>query len=219
MKESADAAVPSFPRRMVLLVDDDILILGLLSKHLEMGGFEVRIATSGAMALDMVAGGGREPDLALLDVQMPGMDGIVLAARLQSGYGIPFMFLSATHDAGIVAQATDGGAVGYLVKPVDVANIVPSVRAAMARADEIRGLRNSESRLTLALNAGRETGMAVGVLMERYRTDRDSAFRIMREHARSRQRKLNDVALEILESAESLNRFSAAFGAEPVLKK
>lgn len=206
-------------RRMVLLVDDDILILGLLGKHLQLGGFEVRIATSAEMALEMVGDGGREPDLALLDVQMPGMDGIELARRLQAGFGIPIMFLSASNDATVVAQAAEGGAVGYLVKPVDVANIVPSVKAAMARADEIRALRDSESRLTQALNAGRETGMAVGVLIERYHTDRDTAFRTLRDYARSHQRKINDVAVEVLESAESLNRFAPAFGAEAAVKK
>lgn len=219
MKNAPAPTASHFARRMVLLVDDDILMLGLLGKHLQLGGYEVRIATSGAMALGMVSDGGRAPDLALLDVQMPGMDGIELARHLQSDFGIPFMFLSANNDAGVVAQATDGGAVGYLVKPVDTANIVPSVKAALARADEIRVLRDSESRLTVALNAGRETGMAVGVLMERYRTDRETAFRALRDHARSRQRKLNDVAVEILESSESLNRFGAAFGAEPGAKK
>ncbi len=201
-----------FIRRIVLVVDDDILMLGLLGKHLQLGGFEVRIATSGAMALAMVNDGGREPDLALLDVQMPGMDGITLAQHLQSEFAIPSMFLSGSDDAGVVAQATDGGAVGYLVKPVDIANIVPSVRAAMARADEIRQLRDSESRLTLALKAGRETGMAVGVLMERYHTDRESAFRALRDYARSHQRKLNDIAVEVLDASESLNLFGASLG-------
>jgi len=210
-----------FIRRIVLVVDDDILMLGLLGKHLQLGGFEVRIATSGAMALAMVGDGGREPDLALLDVQMPGMDGITLAQQLQAEFGVPAMFLSGTDDAGVVAQATDGGAVGYLVKPVEIANIVPSVRAAMARADEIRQLRDNESRLTLALKAGRETGMAVGVLMERYHMDRETAFRALRDHARSNQRKLNDVAVEVLDSAESLNRFAVHLAglAETPVKK
>lgn len=208
------AAPPLFARRMILLVDDDILILGLLGKHLQLGGFEVRMATSAAMALSMLGDGGRAPDLALLDVQMPGMDGIELARQLQAAYGIPAMFLSANNDAATVAQATDGGAVGYLVKPIDTGNIVPSVKAALARADDIRTLRDSESRLTVALTAGRETGMAVGVLMERYRLDRDAAFRTLRDYARARQRKLNDVAVEVLGAAESLNRFEAPHGAD-----
>ena len=207
---AADADTGTFLRRLVLLVDDDVLILALLGKFLQQGGYDVRLATSGQMALDMVADSTRLPDLALLDVQMPGMSGIELAAHLQGEHRIPVMFLSANDDAAVVAQATDGGAVGYLVKPIDSARIVPSVKAALARGDEIRQLRSNEVRLSQALRAGRETGMAVGMLIERYRIDRDSAFRMLRDHARSHQRKLNDVAEELLDAAESLNRFNVA---------
>lgn len=208
MSQADNPAVAEFPRRQILLVDDDVLILALLGKFLTLGGYDVRIASSGQMALGMVLDSNRAPDLALLDVQMPGMTGIELASQLQGEYGIPVMFLSANDDAAVVAQATDGGAVGYLVKPIDTAHIVPSVKAAMARADDIRQLRNSEVRLSQALRTGREIGMAVGLLIERYRIDRDSAFRMLREHARSNQRKLNDIACELLDASESLNRFT-----------
>lgn len=200
---SAAAAVPS--QRQILLVDDDVLILGLLGKFLQLAGYEVRIATSGAMALGMLAESGRVPDLALLDVAMPGMSGLELAERLHADSDLPVMFLSANDDQATVRRAIDGGAVGYLVKPIDTARIAPSVQAALARADELRQLRGSEERLTVALQQGREVGMAVGVLMERHRTDRDRAFQMLREHARSQQRKLNDVAAEMLAAAETLN--------------
>lgn len=200
---SAAAAVPS--QRQILLVDDDVLILGLLGKFLQMAGYEVRIATSGVMALGMLAESARVPDLALLDVAMPGMSGLELAERLHADSDIPVMFLSGNDDQATVRRAIDGGAVGYLVKPIDTARIAPSVQAALARADELRQLRGSEERLTVALQQGREVGMAVGVLMERHRIDRDRAFQMLREHARSQQRKLNDVAAEMLAAAETLN--------------
>ncbi|UOD31059.1 response regulator [Massilia violaceinigra] len=212
---SADAA-PA--RRLILLVDDDVLILGLLGKFLQLAGYEVRIATSGAMALAMLAESGRVPDLALLDVAMPGMSGLELAERLHAESDIPVMFLSGNDDQATVRQAIDGGAVGYLVKPVDTARIAPSVQAALARADELRQLRGNEERLTLALQQGREVGMAVGVLMERHRTDRDSAFQVLREHARSQQRKLNDVAAELLAAAEALNIADPRLGPRRVRK-
>jgi response regulator NasT len=108
-----------------------------------------------------------------------------------------------------VRQASDGGAVAYLVKPIDTAHIAPTIQAALARADEIGQLRSSETRLAVAVQHGRETGMAVGLLMERYKTDRDTAFKALREHARSNQRKLNDVACELLDAAESMNQFGS----------
>lgn len=210
-ESNAESNVAIGQKRLILLVDDDILILGLLSQFLQRAGHDTRIATSGQMALDMLAESGREPDLALLDVSMPGMSGLELARRLQAGTTLPLMFLSASEDAEVVRQAAAYGAVGYLVKPIDPAQLAPSVEAALARADEIRHLRQTEVKLTHALQQGRETGMAVGVLMERYKTDRDTAFGVLRDHARSQRRKLNDVAQELLAAAEALNLFGERF--------
>jgi response regulator NasT len=206
------------PKRLILLVDDDILILGLLSKFLQLAGYDARMASSGQMALDMILESGREPDLALLDINMPGMSGLELAKRLQTDTSVPVMFLSASDDEEVVKQAADFGAVGYLVKPIDTARIAPTIQAALARADEIRQLRESESKLTMALQAGRETGMAVGVLMARYHADRDTAFKLLRDQARSHQRKLNDVATELLHAEELLNSFTARFIEQSRLK-
>jgi response regulator NasT len=147
------------------------------------------------------------PQLAVLDIRMPGMSGIELAAHLED---VPYMFLSANDDAGIAQQAAEAGAVGFLLKPIDPVQLVPAVRAALARGAEIQGLRAEEQRLAQALREGRETGMAVGVLMERYRIDRHAALRLLRSHARSGQRKLNDVAVDLLEAAELLNALAPA---------
>lgn len=191
--------------RLILLVDDDLLILGLVSTQLQAAGYDVWMASSAPMAVGLLADGGREPDLAILDIGMPGMSGLELSQHMRTNTAIPFMFLSANEDAASIRQATANGAVGYLVKPLDLAQLVPAVQAGLARGDEIRGLRDSETRLTQALQSGRETGMAVGVMMERYKIDRESAFRMLRDHARSHQRKLNDVAGEVLAAAEALN--------------
>jgi DNA-binding response OmpR family regulator len=195
-------------RRLILLVDDDIHLLALLSKMLQMANYDVRIATSAPMALGMLADGGREPDLAIFDIQMPGMSGLELARHVRANSAIPFLFLSASDTETSVRSATEQGAVGYLVKPIELNQLLPTVIAGLARGDEIRGLRDSEERLGQALQTGRETGMAVGVLMERYRLDRETAFRVLRDQARSSQRKLNDVARELLDAGELLNSFN-----------
>ncbi|MES2901530.1 MAG: response regulator [Pseudomonadota bacterium] len=185
--------------RLILVVDDDPLILGLVERCLQIAGYDVVSATSSLDALALIAGGARDPDLAVLDVSMPGMSGLELAARLQQTWHIPSMFLTASEDPATVRQASERGALGYLVKPVDPAHIAPSVQAALARADEIRQLRANESRLTAALLQGRETGMAVGILMERYKTDQHTAFRMLRDQARNARRKLIEVAGELLD--------------------
>lgn len=195
-------------RRLILLVDDDIHLLALLSKMLQMANYDVRIATSAPMALGMLADGGREPDLAILDIQMPGMSGLELARHVRANSAVPFLFLSASDTETSVRSATEQGAVGYLVKPIELNQLLPTVIAGLARGDEIRGLRDNEERLGHALQTGRETGMAVGMLMERYRLDRETAFRVLRDQARSSQRKLNDVARELLDAGELLNSFN-----------
>ena len=206
---SKSVTVSDDTRRLILLVDDDTLLLGLISQFLRAAGYEVRTATSAPMALELLGNGGLDPDLAIFDIGMPGMSGLELAQHVRTNTAIPFMFLSANDSAASVRQATTNGAVGYLVKPVDFAQLAPAILAGLARGDEIRSLRESEGRLSQALLHGRETGMAVGVLMERYKTDRETAFHALRDHARSQQRKVNDVAVELLAACESLNAFAA----------
>lgn len=196
---------------MILLVDDDVLILDLLSKCLENAGYDVRIATSALMALDLVRDCVREPDLALLDITMPGMSGLELADRLAAETTMPFMVLSAYDDQESIRRASERGALGYLIKPIETGHVAPAIQAALARADEIRHLRSSERGLTVALQQGRETGMAVGMLMERYKSDRDTAFRVLREFARSHQLMLNEVAIDLLDKAEAINAFGERF--------
>lgn len=199
-------------RRLILLVDDDILLLDLISQFLQTDGHDVRIATSAPMALELLGAGGLKPDLAIFDIGMPGMSGLELARHVRANTAIPFMFLSANDSAESVRQATANGAVGYLVKPIDFAQMAPAIRAGLARGDEIRGLRASEGRLSQAVIEGRETGMAVGILMERYKTDHQTAFHALRDHARSQHRKVNDVAAELLLATESLNALAARCG-------
>jgi len=218
MSVITDTATPIENKRLILLVDDDVLILGLLNQVLQKAGFETRMATSGQMALDMILESEREPDLALLDIGMPGMSGLELGERLQAQTTIPMMFLSANEDDAVVKQATDRGAVGYLVKPIEMARIAPTIKAALARADEIRHLRESETKLAAALQAGRETSIAIGLLMERYKTDRKTAFEVLRDYARSNRIKLNDVAKSLLSAEETLNRLTSLF-AEQITRK
>ena len=186
----------------ILVVDDDRLILATLAKGLRQAGYQVSEANSGEDALRLASE--VKPDLALLDMRMPGMSGIKLAQRLGSDE-IPFIFLSAYGDAETVKQASKHGALGYLVKPLDVPQIIPSLEAGLARAAEIRQLREKEAQLGTALEAGRETSIAVGVLMERGRVDRQEAFETLRDYARSERRKVRDVAEDLINAVETIN--------------
>jgi len=188
-------------QRHILVVDDDRLVLAALAEGLRTAGYRVTGSASGEDALGLVAHD--VPDLALLDVRMSGMTGIELGGKLRE-LGIPFLFLSAYGDQEIVRQAAEEGALGYLVKPLDIQQIVPSIEAALARGGDLRKLRESEAQLNTALAGSREISMAVGLLMMRDRLNRKQAFDLLRDNARSQRRPVAEVAKELLNSAEAL---------------
>jgi CheY-like chemotaxis protein len=210
-------SAPASPRRLILLVDDDSHLIDYIATVLQHAGYETLKAASAPEALLRVgereAAGGPEIALALLDINMPGMSGLDLARRLKDDTQVPFMFLSSVDDAETARQAASHGAVGYLVKPVDASRLVPAFEAGLARADEIRQLRRTETNLNAALAAGRETSLAVGLLMARYQTDRNTAFEVLRDHARASRRKVNEVAEQLVAAEELLNSLHVTFAA------
>jgi len=206
-------SAPASPRRLILLVDDDPLLLDFISTVLQHAGYDTVGAASAPEAVQRVQERGADIALALLDITMPGMSGLELAQRLKDHTEVPFMFLSSVDDAETARQAASHGAVGFVVKPVDAGRLLPAFEAGLARADEIRQLRRTEANLNAALAAGRETSLAVGLLMARYQTDRNTAFEVLRDHARSSRRKVNEVAEQIVAAEELLNGLHGAFAA------
>lgn len=201
MSDAAINVTSPRPAR-VLAVDDDRVMLDALVRSLHRAGYEVLEATSGEQALQIAIA--ERPDLAILDMRMPGMSGLDLARALREQAPVPILFASVHGDEAIVRSAAELGALGYLVKPIDPAQIAPAVEAALARARDIRRLEETEAQLTLALAKSRETSIVVGILIERYRVDRQVAFEMLREHARAQRRKVADVAEELLRAAELL---------------
>jgi len=195
------------PGRRLLLVDDDRLVLATLASGLTAAGFAVTTAESAEDAEAWLAGGAR-PDLAILDVRMPGQGGLALAQRLRELDHIPFMMLSAYSDPHLVEQATACGALGYAVKPQDIAQLVPAIGTALARADELQDLRATRQQLQAALDAERNISVAVGIIMMQQHRQRDDAFAMLRQLARSQRCKLAVLAEQTIQAAEKLNSFA-----------
>lgn len=186
-------------RRRILVVDDDQLVRSTVASGLHHAGYDVYDAGTGEDGLELAVE--REPHLALLDVRLPGMSGIELARRLREETRVPFMFLSAYGDAILVAEAVKLGGLGYLVKPLVVSQIVPAIEAALARAAEIREVKAVASQLEIALTEKREIGIAVGMISVRLGIGPTDAFLRLRQFARSRRRKIADIAADIVEGA------------------
>lgn len=187
--------------RTILAVDDDEMILKFISEVLMSAGYRVLTANSGEHALHTLLDA--EPDLALLDITMPHMSGLELAKNLRDETAVPFMFLTSSSDMEVIKTASQFGALGYLLKPVQPMQLVSGVESSLARAMEIKRLRTSEQSLTTALEAGRETSMAVGILMERFQIDRTQAFEKLRSQARSTRQKIVHIANAVLLSVEA----------------
>src|ERR1700712_1470074 len=126
---NSDDAVGSRKGR-ILVVDDDRLVLATLAHGLSQAGYDVIDADNGDDAILLARE--HRPDLALLDIRMQGMSGFDVAAYLREYCHMPFMFLSAFADEETAAQVRALGAVAYLVKPLDIGQILPAVEQALA---------------------------------------------------------------------------------------
>jgi response regulator NasT len=129
---------------------------------------------------------------------------------LRDQFAIPFVFFSAVDTEETVRQATMMGALAYLVKPLDMRQLIPAINAAVARADELHGLRQSESQLSVALQQNRGISVATGILMERLRLSRGTALEFLRRETRARRQKMSRVAEDLVKSTEYVNGIGVA---------
>jgi two-component system, response regulator PdtaR len=183
----------------ILVVDDDRLVLATLAHGLTQAGYDVIDADNGDDAILLARE--HRPDLALLDIRMQGKSGFDVAEYLRQYCHIPFMFLSAFSDEATVAQVKTLGAVAYLVKPLDIAQILPSVATALAHV--------AASRQATALAGGPGLGhspeqlqwMAVGLLMQRETLAAEPALQHLQQLAVDAGRPVVEVAVQLLGAA------------------
>jgi AmiR/NasT family two-component response regulator len=190
-------------RPCILVVDDDRLILSTLSMGLEKAGFAMLRAASGEEAVQICKQ--LRPDLILMDIRMPGISGLEAVQYIHASVEVPVIFLSAYDDADIVEQAIGQGCMGYLVKPVEVHQLVPAIRAVLVRATDLSQLKATETQLSRALAAERHTSIAIGIMMERRKLSAAEAYELLRAQSRPNRRKLSEVAKEIVASTEAFN--------------
>lgn len=178
----------------LLVVVDDLLVLNTLALGLRQMGYSVKEAESAEEAILVCTES--SPDMTLLDINMPGQSGLELA-QWMAERGIPFLFLTAYDNPEFVHMAQKVGALGYLVKPLDVSRIIPALKISLARSRDLAELRDQESKLVSALQNSREISTAVGILMEREDMSAEQSFALLRDRARGQRRKVREVAREI----------------------
>ena len=190
----------------ILLADDDRVIRMTFANSLRSRDFEVIEAADGKQAVEV--GCNSQPDLAIMDFQLPDISGADAARELQERANVSSIFLSAYAEQEFVEKAAKAGALGYLVKPIDFDHALPSINSALKRAEEIKRLKKTEAQLNTALEQGRETSVAIGILMQEYHITTEQAFDMLRGQARSQRRKVACVASDLVQAVNNLNDFT-----------
>jgi two-component system, response regulator PdtaR len=186
----------------VLIAEDETIIRLDLRELLERAGFEVCAeARDGAEAVELARS--EEPDVAVLDVKMPRLDGIEAARRILDERPIPIVMLTAYGQDELVSRAVEAGVFGYLVKPFREQDLVPAIRAARARHEELAAVREEADSLSEALAARKLIERAKGLLMEREKLTEGEAFARLRKASQASGRPMKVVAEALIATFES----------------
>jgi response regulator NasT len=177
----------------ILLAEDETIIRLDLKEILERAGFDVCAeARDGEEAVELAE---RElPDLAILDVKMPRLDGIEAARRILERRPIPIVMLTAYGHDELVSRAVEAGVFGYLVKPFREADLLPAIHAARARHAELEALREESESLAEALATRKVLERAKGLLMEREGLSEPEAFKRLQRASQVSGRPMKVVA-------------------------
>nr|WP_274703512.1 response regulator [Chloroflexus aurantiacus] len=196
-REAAVAAI-----RILIAEDNDLVSLTLEDQLKGLGYEVVGIARTGTEAVMLASR--LKPDLVIMDIRMPEMDGTEATARIRDQTGIPVVMLTAFADKETIRRAEAAGALAYLVKPVNEQELPPAITIALARHREIQNLRNENLELQEALEARKLIERAKGILMQRLGLSERDAYERLRQRARDKRTKMKDIAQAIIEAEELL---------------
>lgn len=188
----------------ILVVDDDRLVLATLTHGLLQAGYEVIDTDNGDDAILLARE--HRPDLALLDIRMEGKSGFDVAAYLRESSRTPFMFLSAFADDETIARVKELGAVDYLVKPLEVKQILPAVEAAFARAQASPASADPPAAPAAGAPMSTLVAVAVGVLMQRDSIARAAALELLQAQAAEDAMSVERHAQRVVDAVELLAR-------------
>ena len=177
----------------VLIAEDETIIRLDLRELLERSGFEVCAeACDGEEAVALARS--EQPDVAIMDVKMPKLDGIEAARRILDERPIPIVMLTAYGQQELVSRAVEAGVFGYLVKPFREQDLLPAIETARARHDELAALRDEAESLAEALAARKAIERAKGLLMAKEGLTEQDAFARLRKASQVSGRPLRVVA-------------------------
>lgn len=144
-----------------------------------------------------------EPDLILMDLNMPGLGGVEATRQIMRERAVPIIVLTAYSDDAAVNDALDAGACSYLVKPIVGEQLIPAIKAAVARFDKLDQVQRENESLKDALETRKLVERAKGIVMERKKLTEAEAFRHMQKMSRDKCQTMKQTAMEII-NADSI---------------
>ena len=185
----------------ILVAEDETIIRLDLCGLLERAGYEVVAeAKDGEEAISLARQ--HEPDLAVLDVKMPRLDGIEAARRILERRAVPIVMLTAFGQQELVERAVDTGVFGYLAKPFREQDVIPAIETARARHEELQAVRAEADSLAEALAARKAIERAKGLLMEKEKLSEADAFARLRRASQVSGRPLRVIAEAVIDTFE-----------------
>ncbi len=181
----------------VVIAEDEAIIRLDLRETLEEEGYQV-VADCGRgdTAVDLVRE--HRPDLAVLDIKMPGMDGLEAARIINEERLCAVLVLTAFSQREVVEQARDAGALAYLVKPFQKSDLIPAIEVAIGRFRELQALSGEVDALGEQLEARKLIDRAKGLLIDQHRLTEQDAFAFIQRRAMSERTRMRDVAERII---------------------
>jgi len=182
----------------VVIAEDEAIIRLDLREILEEQGYEVVGETGrGDEAVTLVRD--RRPDLAILDIRMPGIDGLAAARQINEEGRCAVHILTAFSQRNLIEEARDAGALAYLIKPFTQAELVPAIEVALGRFREMQAIKESNSTLEEQLATRRVVDRAKGILMDDHGLKEAEAFDFIQKTAMRDRRKMRDVAQDVID--------------------
>ncbi len=187
----------SGPRRVVIAEDEALIRLDLKEMLEEEGYTVVAEAANGEDAVRLAEQ--HRPDLVVLDVKMPRLDGISAAEQIAAARIAPIVMLTAFSQPELVERARAAGAMAYLVKPFTKADLMPAIAIATSRYDEVVALEREVADLRERLETRKLVDRAKGVLQSRHGMDEAAAFRWVQRTSMDRRLTMREVAESVIE--------------------
>ncbi|MGP4114042.1 ANTAR domain-containing response regulator [Streptomyces sp. 4N509B] len=197
--DEESAHVPPHTTRVVIAEDEALIRLDLKEMLEEEGYTVVGEAGDGQRAVELA----RElnPDLVILDVKMPVLDGISAAEKIAAESIAPVLMLTAFSQRDLVERARDAGAMAYLVKPFSKSDVVPAIEIAVSRFTELRSLTQEVADLAQRLETRKLVDRAKSVLQTQYGLTEPAAFRWIQKTSMDRRLSMHQVAQAVIDDA------------------